>query len=88
MALTNRAGVSTRPTAVVWILIVAATAAFGSCSSNPIRSTLPGQPTAQQMTELWVQPGPGRDLFQGVGGAALAPDPAARYTVLEIKRSG
>lgn len=40
------------------------------------------------MAELWVQPGPVRDLFHGVGGAGLAPDPSARYTVLEIKRSG
>ncbi len=31
---------------------------------------------------------PGRDLYWGVGGKALAPDPAATYTVLEIKRTG
>jgi hypothetical protein len=37
---------------------------------------------------LWIRPEPGRDLFYGVGGQKLAPDPAGRYTVLEIKRSG
>ena len=40
------------------------------------------------MAELWVRPEPNRDLYYGVGGKALAPDPAARYTVIEIKRSG
>ncbi len=29
-----------------------------------------------------------RDLFWGVGGKRLAPDPNGRYTVIEIKRSG
>ena len=29
-----------------------------------------------------------RDLFWGVGGKRLAPDPAATYTVIEIKRTG
>jgi hypothetical protein len=37
---------------------------------------------------LWSAPEQGRDLFYGVGGKALVPDAAARYTVLEIKRSG
>ena len=40
------------------------------------------------MAELWVEPPPTRDLFYGVGGRRLAPDPDARYTVIEIKRSG
>ena len=42
----------------------------------------------KELSELWVQPEPGRDLFWGVGGKRLAPDPGARYTVIEIKRSG
>jgi hypothetical protein len=37
---------------------------------------------------LWAEPSSKRDLFVGVGGEKLAPDPAARYTVIEIKRSG
>ncbi len=40
------------------------------------------------MAELWVEPEPDRDLYWGVGGKRLAPDPAARYTVIEIKRGG
>jgi hypothetical protein len=35
-----------------------------------------------------VDPGRNRDLFWGVGGRELAPDPAARYTVIEMKRGG
>jgi hypothetical protein len=35
-----------------------------------------------------VQPERGRDLFHGVGGKRLSPDPAATYTVIEIKRGG
>jgi hypothetical protein len=37
---------------------------------------------------LWVRPEPGRDLFYGIGGRRLAPHPNARYTVIEIKRTG
>ncbi len=48
----------------------------------------PGPPTRNQIAQLWVEPAPGRDLYWGVGGKALAPDPAATYTVLEIKRTG
>lgn len=59
-----------------------------ACGTNPIQSTLPGPPTAERLAELWTAPESSRDLFYGVGGKALAPDPAARYTVVEIKRSG
>jgi hypothetical protein len=40
------------------------------------------------LAALWVQPEPTRDLFWGVGGRRLAPEPGARYTVIEIKRGG
>jgi hypothetical protein len=53
-----------------------------------VKSTLPGPPTPAQLAELWTPPARARDLFGGVGGAPLAPDPAALYTVIEIKRSG
>jgi hypothetical protein len=59
-----------------------------ACSSATLKSTLPGPPTPAQLAELWVQPSRNRDLFHGVGGAKLAPDPKARYNVIEIKRSG
>jgi hypothetical protein len=70
------------------VALAAALFVASSCITTPIKSTLPGPPTADQIAELWVPAEPGRDLFHGVGGARLAPDPAARYTVVEIKRSG
>jgi hypothetical protein len=69
----------------VWFLC--ATVVLAACG-RPIKSTLPGTPTPEQLAELWIRPEPGRDLFWGVGGQRLAPDPTVRYTVIEIKRSG
>ena len=54
----------------------------------PVKSTLPGPPTRTQLAELWSEPAATRDLFWGVGGKGLAPDPAATYTVIEIKQGG
>jgi hypothetical protein len=59
-----------------------------ACSTPKIQSTLSGPPTAQQLAQLWIQPERSRDLFHGVGGKKLAPDPSATYTVIEIKRGG
>ena len=60
---------------------------LGACHAS-VRSTQPTPPTAEQLAELWVEPERDRDLFWGVGGRRLAPDPAARYKVLEVKRTG
>lgn len=84
----NRAARSRRPAeAAVWLLSAAAAAILISCAP-PIKSTLPGPPSAAQIAELWIRPQPGRDLFYGVGGKKLPPDPSVRYSILEIKRSG
>jgi hypothetical protein len=40
------------------------------------------------MAELWVEPDPDRDLYFGVGGPRLAPDPLVRYSVIERKIRG
>ena len=79
-----------RSTAVgVLVAVLFATVALGSLACHPrVKSTLPGPPTSAQLAELWIEPEANRDLFYGVGGSRLAPDPAARYTVIEIKRSG
>jgi hypothetical protein len=55
---------------------------------RPVRSTQAGKPTAAQMAELWIEPAPQRDLFWGVGGRRLAPDPSATYTVVSVKQTG
>jgi hypothetical protein len=73
----------TQATAVLVVLV-----AVSACRTPRIQSTLDGRPTAEQMAQLWIEPERGRDLFEGVGGRELAPDPAAKYTVLEIKRGG
>jgi hypothetical protein len=53
-----------------------------------IRSTLAEPPTRQQLAELWHAPESDRDLFWGIGGKRLAPDPNAAYTVTEVKKIG
>ncbi len=67
---------------------VLAIVGFVACTTAQVKSTLPGAPSAAQLAELWTQPQRPRDLFNGVGGARLAPDPAAIYTVIEMKRTG
>jgi hypothetical protein len=49
-----------------------------------------GTPSADRpaLAELWVEPERDRDLYWGVGGRSLAPDPRARYTVVDVKRGG
>lgn len=72
----------------VWILTGTISVWAIGCATPRIQSTLPGPPNAEQLAQLWIRPEPGRDLFAGVGGKALAPDPKATYTVIEIKRGG
>lgn len=45
-------------------------------------------PSAAELAQLWIEPEAGRDLFHGVGGPRLAPDPMAIYTVIEAKKGG
>jgi hypothetical protein len=69
------------------LLAVTVAMAASSCRTT-IQSTLSGPPTPAQIAELWVEPERNRDLFWGVGGKRLAPDPAAIYSVLDMKRGG
>lgn len=68
------------------LTLLAAVELAAAC--HPIEATRTDPDTPVQLAELWVEPEPNRDLFYGVGGPRLQPDPAARYTVIEIKRSG
>jgi hypothetical protein len=87
LQLTNPAATLARASApAVWFSCALAVLMLVSCAR--IHSTLPGPPTAEQIAKLWVRPEPGRNLFDGVGGKKLAPDPSARYTVIQTKRSG
>jgi hypothetical protein len=53
-----------------------------------IKSTREGPPPPAQLAELWSEPEQGRDLFYGVGGKRLAPDPERKFKVIEIKALG
>lgn len=63
-------------------------AALAIACRPPVKSTLPGPPTAAQLAQLWVEPKAPRGLYWGVGGKALSPDPDATYKVIEVKQSG
>lgn len=61
---------------------------LSAACATPMVSTLPEAPTPAQLAEFWVEPEPDRDLFWGVGGERLAPDPTLTYTVIEVKKGG
>jgi hypothetical protein len=48
------------------------------------------RPTAFELEQLWTDPVDleSRDLFNGPGGATLAPNPSARYELLEVDDTG
>lgn len=67
-------------TAIVATTVIACSPAIKSTQATP--------PTAQQVAELWIDPGTGRDLYLGPGGRRIAPDATVPYKVIEIKTSG
>ena len=75
------------PGRLTCVVILTAVVGLMACQ-RPIKSTQAGSLTPAQRAELWIEPEADRDLFAGVGGKRLAPDPAARYTIIEIKRGG
>jgi hypothetical protein len=72
--------------AVCSSMCLAAAAAVGLAAGRPVA----GQTRAESasLAELWVEPEPDRDLFYGVGGKRLAPDPAETFEVIELKVGG
>ena len=86
MALARRSAAG--PTRL--LLIVAMTVLATACVfRKPPRSSTQGG-AAADLAQLWVEPRDleTRDLFHGSGGAALAPDPYARYELVAIDDSG
>jgi hypothetical protein len=67
-----------------------AAAALGALlvASAPAAQPMGAAQEQVDLAPLWIEPGPDRDLFHGVGGARLAPDPDATYRVIEIKVGG
>jgi hypothetical protein len=70
------------------ILLLASAMCITTACHATIRSTQATPPTREQLAELWYAPTTTRDLFWGVGGQRLAPDPNATYKVLEVKQGG
>jgi hypothetical protein len=77
-------------------LSAAGAVVFCFCLGQPQAATIGQQASATKpdaqakptIAELWSEPEPGRDLYYGVGGQKLAPNPSDTYTVLEIKIRG
>lgn len=67
------------------IVLTIAVWTAASCQT-PIRPA--ESPSHKALAELWDTPEANRDLFWGIGGKALAPDPYAKYTVIEVKQGG
>jgi hypothetical protein len=66
------------------VVLLAAAVCVATVCHAAIRSTLASPLTPDQTAELWYTPQPNRDLFWGVGGARLAPDPNATYKVMKL----
>ncbi|PYR94654.1 MAG: hypothetical protein DMF84_04130 [Acidobacteria bacterium] len=67
---------------------MAVTLAIATSCHPAVPSTRAELPTADKLAELWFSPQPGRDLFWGIGGQRLAPDVAATYKVIDVKKYG
>ena len=61
-------------------------AAAGQVAQKPAQ--VPGTAERAPLAALWSEPEPDRDLFYGIGGSRLAPNPSDTYHVLEIKLRG
>jgi hypothetical protein len=70
------------------LLVLAGAVCVAAACHASIRSTATAPVTPDQTAELWRAPEPNRDLFWGVGGEALAPDPSVTYKLIELKRTG
>jgi hypothetical protein len=70
------------------ILLLAGAVCITTACHATIRSTQATPPTREQLAELWSAPTTTRDLFWGVGGRRLAPDPDQTYQVLAVKQAG
>jgi hypothetical protein len=70
------------------MLLVVGVVCTATACQVAIKSTQTGPLTPGQIAELWHAPESNRDLFWGIGGRRLAPDPAETYKVLDVKRTG
>src|SRR5690349_2880366 len=70
-----------------WTPVIVAVALVVGTSCTQVKpATKP--PTPSQLAELWHAPARPRDLYWGIGGQQLAPDPDVMYHVIEVKHGG
>jgi hypothetical protein len=72
------------------LAVLAVIASVAMTCNPPIKSTLNRPPTAAEMAQLWQEPKDleRRDLFNGVGGAKLAPTPRTTFKFKAKDTSG
>ena len=70
------------------MLVAVVTAGLAIVTQAAVRPNESAPARDADIAELWVAPETPRDLYWGVGGQRLAPDPRAVYSVIEIKRGG
>jgi hypothetical protein len=73
-----------------WFHIVTLLVLAVSCAGRSRVTTTTADATRTDVNQLWVTPSDleSRDLFYGVGGPDLAPDPADKYELIEVDKSG
>ena len=71
------------------IIVTAAVLAASCVGRTDLRPTV-DDPARVDVSQIWVEPRDleSRDLFYGVGGSPLAPDPAAVYDLVAVDDSG
>ena len=73
-----------------WFHIVTLMVLTVSCAGRSGVTTTAGDVARTDVNQLWVAPSDleSRDLFYGVGGPDLAPDPTDSYELIEVDKSG
>ena len=68
--------------------VLAISAVVAANGARAVARSINDAPPPDELARLWIEPEPNRDLFFGVGGRRLAPDPAVTYRVIKIKKGG
>ena len=71
------------PALAVFAFVVATAACH-----PPVKVAAPSVAGADVDAALWRAPDGERDLFAGIGGAAMAPDPQDKFAVIALKQGG
>ncbi len=80
----------TLPRPILAVQALALLAAFSSACARPSPRASSRNPAEIDIAQLWVEPADleSRDLFNGPGGAELAPKPTEQFTLVKVDRKG